>query len=455
MKNILEKITVLIVLRLYQVIWYLFLPFSLLYLFYRSINEPGYASDLSERLGFYKKGITGAYWCHAASLGEIRAARPLFNKLIRNGEKLLITTLTLSGKNAAYLEYQKEINKGNVLIVYAPLEISFLFKMFLKHFNPQCCIIFECDLWPVMIRSTAKEKIPLILAHAQYAEKGFKRDKKFPFLRASLVAKFDLILAKSGRHKKRFEYFGAKKILIMGDARFEQEIPRSHIVLASQIKEKFLKKRFVICFTSIGKGEFDIVRNIVCSLYKKFEDIFFIIVPRHPNDFQKYKGLFQGSSIRVETRTELLEGEIGLKLISESNFKKFRGLRLFWGDSLGELNFYMAMSDLVFMGDSFNNEGAHNIIEPYALHKPVIVGPSIFSIEYPALEALDAGILKKISERHELESELIKVYRDIKSNGSNKKQVMKIKNFYNNNKGASERFMHQMIDNNLLKMRNS
>ena len=98
-----------------------------------------------------------------------------------------------------------------------------------------------------MIASTQKEKIPLIFAQAQYPEKGFIRDKKFPFLKASLIEKFDLILAKSERHKKRFEYFGAKKVLVIGDTRFEQKVPVDQISMASKIKKKFLKK----CFYSV------------------------------------------------------------------------------------------------------------------------------------------------------------------------------------------------------------
>jgi len=200
------------VFNFYRVLWYLFLPIALLYFFYRSIKEPGYASELSERLSFYQKDIKGACWCHAVSLGEVRAARPIFDKLLLNGEKLLVTTLTLSGKNAVRLEYQAEIKLGKVAVVYAPLEITFFFKRFLARFKPRCCIILECDLWPVMIASTQKEQIPLIFAQAQYPEKGFIRDKNFPFLKASLIEKFDLILAKSDRHKRRFEYFGAKKV---------------------------------------------------------------------------------------------------------------------------------------------------------------------------------------------------------------------------------------------------
>ena len=59
----------------------------------------------------------------------------------------------------------------------------------------------------------------------------------------------------------------------------------------------------------------------------------------------------------------------------------------------------MAMSDIVFMGDSLNNEGSYNIIEPLAIKKPVIVGPSIWGIGTSALEALDAGIIKKLVDK--------------------------------------------------------
>jgi 3-deoxy-D-manno-octulosonic-acid transferase len=450
-----KKIFASAVFNLYQFLWHLFLPFALLYFFYRSLKEPGYASNLAERLGFYRKEFKGACWCHAVSLGEFRAARPIFKKLLVNREKLLITTLTLSGKSAAQQEYRKEIKEGKVLIVYAPLEINLMFKSFLKNFKPRCCIILECDLWPVMITATYKSKIPLIFAHAQYPEKGFIRDKKFPFLKASLIEKFDLILSKSARHKKRFEYFGAKKVLIMGDARFEQTIPSHQIVAASKLKNVALKNYFTICFASIGKQEFTIISEIIRDLHKKHKDIFFILVPRHPNDFDKYKILFEDSSITVKPRSEMVEIKSDFKIRDEKKIKHLNNFSLLWGDSLGELNFYMAMSDLVFMGDSLNNEGSHNIIEPFALQKPVLVGPSIWGIEYPALEALDVGILKKISGQKELASALVLAYHDKKRNNFDENQIENIKNFYKSNQGASGLFMDQMFNNKFLELNNN
>ena len=443
------------VFNLYKALWYLFLPIALLYFFYRSIKEPGYSSNLLERLSVYKKDFKGACWCHAVSLGEFRAARPIFNKLLLNGEKLLITTLTLSGKRAAQQEYHKELNENKVVIVYAPLEISLLLKRFLKNFKPKCCIILECDLWPVMVTTTYKEQVPLIFAQAQYPEKGFLRDKKFPFLKASLIEKFDLVLSKSERHKKRFEYFGAKKVLIMGDARFEQGVPSDQINAALKLKKIALKKYFTICFASIGKQEFEIISKIIRDLYKKHKDIFFILVPRHPNDFSKYKILFEDSLLNVKPRSEMVEIKTDFKICNEKKFKDLNNFSLLWGDSLGELNFYMAMSDLVFMGDSLNNEGSHNIIEPFALQKPVIVGPSIWGIEFPALEALDVGILKKIGGQKELASALDSAYYDKKRMNFDEYHAENIKKFYKSNQGASDTFMDQMVSNNFLELNKS
>ena len=107
------------------------------------------------------------------------------------------------------------------------------------------------------------------------------------------------------------------------------------------------------------------------------------------------------------------------------------------------------------MGDSLNNEGSHNIIEPFALEKPVIVGPSIWGIEYPALEALDIGILKKISGQKELASALVSAYHDKKRNNFDESQIKDIKNFYKSNQGASDRFMDQMVNNNFLELNNN
>ena len=57
----------------------------------------------------------------------------------------------------------------------------------------------------------------------------------------------------------------------------------------------------------------------------------------------------------------------------------------------------LAMSDLVVVGGGFMPKGSHNIIEPLALGKPVIVGPETWTIEYPAEEAIAAGVCRRVA----------------------------------------------------------
>jgi 3-deoxy-D-manno-octulosonic-acid transferase len=82
-----------------------------------------------------------------------------------------------------------------------------------------------------------------------------------------------------------------------------------------------------------------------------------------------------------------------------------------FGDSIGEINFYFKISEQIFMGDSFIDEGSHNIIEPLRLFKPVTVGPSIWGIEYPATEALAAGILTRVASPQDLLDHWLKIGR--------------------------------------------
>ena len=83
------------------------------------------------------------------------------------------------------------------------------------------------------------------------------------------------------------------------------------------------------------------------------------------------------------------------------------------------------------------------------------MGPSIWGIEYPALEALDVGILKKISGQKELASALVSAYHNKKNNSFNESQVKNIKNFYKSNQGASDLFMDQMFNNKFLELNNN
>jgi 3-deoxy-D-manno-octulosonic-acid transferase len=58
---------------------------------------------------------------------------------------------------------------------------------------------------------------------------------------------------------------------------------------------------------------------------------------------------------------------------------------------MGEMFMYYAACDVVLMGGSFLPYGAHSLIEPCALGKPVIIGPSTYNFAEATAAAVAAG----------------------------------------------------------------
>ncbi len=72
------------------------------------------------------------------------------------------------------------------------------------------------------------------------------------------------------------------------------------------------------------------------------------------------------------------------------------------GNSMREMFFYLSPANAVVVGGGFTEKGAHNVIEPLSLGKPVITGPYTWTIEFPAVEAEAAGVLTVVPNPRDL-----------------------------------------------------
>lgn len=370
----------------YSAIWTLGLPAALFYLWYRGRKEPLYFSALSERFGGGGAHFQGAIWIHAASLGELRAARSLISALLARGEKILVTTMTPAGRLAADQAFGVQIKNEYLAVKWIPFDAPWIVKRFLRRHRPKFGMILEIELWPGLMVVAKNSNVPMIMAQAQYPICSFLRDKPWPALRRHLVQGFALIMAKSAIHAARFQDCGATNVTVMGELRFDLPISSAHLAAAKALL-KYIKGRPVYCFASTHPQEDALLEPILKGLKESGKNPFFIYVPRHPAEFDATWDKLKRSGFKMIRRSQDLSTDL------TCGVKSFTGYDGIFGDSIGEINFYFELSDHVFMGDSFIDEGSHNIIEPLRLLKTVAVGPSIWGIEYPATEALAAEIL--------------------------------------------------------------
>ncbi|MGB0968754.1 MAG: 3-deoxy-D-manno-octulosonic acid transferase, partial [Halocynthiibacter sp.] len=120
-----------------------------------------------------------------------------------------------------------------------------------------------------------------------------------------------------------------------------------------------------------------------------------IYVPRAPERFDETGALLSAAGLNVMKRSDVLGDALDLTA-------DLAGCDVLLGDSMGEMYFYLSLADQVIVGGGFHPKGAHNVIEPLAVRKPVLVGPEIWTIEYPAFEAIEAGVVQHLQTDDDL-----------------------------------------------------
>ena len=368
----------------WRVLWFFAMPFILLYLWRRGRGDALYPKHLSERFGFHKSRSQDHVWIHAVSIGELRSAVPLIRQLLNAGEHVVTTHFTPVGRRAAQDVFDNEIAAGQLSAVWVPFDYGQAFNRFFKAFHPKYGLVMEVEFWPGMIMAARRARIPLFLCNGQYPTRSFERDRVKRLSRADIVPGFAGVMVKSQRQADRFASLGVKNIEITGELRFEQPIPKAQVAAGVAAKQAMQNGRPVIGLASVVDGEDQLFMDAMKAARWPQKPLF-VYVPRAPERFEITRELLQKAGLKVESRSQVFGADFDLKV----NLDDYEVLL---GDSLGEMFFYLSICDKVLVGGGFTNKGSHNISEPLALGKPVIVGPEIWTIEYPVVEAMDAGV---------------------------------------------------------------
>lgn len=380
----------------YALMWWVLLPVVLLYLFVRGRKDPDYTSHLPERFGRHRARLENPVWIHAVSLGEMRSATPLVRALLAEGETVLTTHFTPAGRREATREFAAEIAAGTVQVAWTPLEYGFAYRRFLRRFTPKYGLVMEIEVWPRMIMACRRHGVPLFMCNAQYPEKSFEKDGRGKGLRASLIAGFAGGFVKSQGQAERFAAAGMRNIHITGELRFDQPIPNCQLEAAAKCRKALTRGRPAFTLTSVVDGE----DAIYIDMIRQTSGVFFVYVPRAPERFDEVAEMLRKAGLSFARRSVLLDSDLGMKDPAPS-------IDVLLGDSMGEMYFYLSLCDRAIVGGGFVPKGAHNVIEPLALRKPVIVGPHIWTIEYPATEAMAAGVCHVVDTPAALQSEVL------------------------------------------------
>ncbi|MDE1960690.1 MAG: 3-deoxy-D-manno-octulosonic acid transferase, partial [Xanthomonadaceae bacterium] len=204
---------------------YLLTPVILYRLAIRGLRYPEYFSRWRERFGFFRDPkIRDSIWIHAVSMGEVNAAMPLIDALMKRyaDTPFVITTVTPTGS-----ERVRRVYGERVFNVYLPYDLPASIRRFLERVRPRLAVVMETEIWPNLFFECQARSIPLIVANARLSEKSFRGYGPVRPLAKSALASARYVAAQSATDAGRLRDLGAEpgRLGIFGNLKYDMSVP--------------------------------------------------------------------------------------------------------------------------------------------------------------------------------------------------------------------------------------
>lgn len=389
----------LLVRAFYSIILMLLSPFLLVKLLKKKAGKPSVGKRWKEYFGITPPLISEApIWIHTVSVGETIAATPLIKaikKAYPNTSILLTTTTTTGAEQAAKLGELVEHR-------YMPIDFSWCVRGLLKATRPRCLLIMETELWPNTLHTVSKADIPISVLNARLSERSCHRYQKVQPIFDLISRNVDLFLCQHIDDASRFNRLGVPtaKTSVTGSLKFDISIAPEITESGGTLRKQLGKDRPIWIAASTHEGEDEQLLKAHQKLLLDNPESLLILVPRHPERFASVIELSQ--SMKLET-------------VSRSSKDKIsEATQVYVADTMGEMLLLIQSADICFMAGSLIGDkvGGHNLLEPAALGKPMLNGPSYFNFTDIANQLLRAEALTICESSDQITDELRRLFSD-------------------------------------------
>jgi len=382
----------------YTLTMYLLTPVILYRLAVRGLRYREYFARWRERFGFFEHPhIRDSIWVHAVSMGEVNAAMPLIDALMRRYQNtpFVITTVTPTGS-----ERVRRVWGDRVFNTYLPYDLPASIRRFLDRVRPRVAVVMETEIWPNLFFECEDRNIPVIVANGRLSEKSLRGYGPIRPLARSALASARYVAAQSITDAARLHDLGADpdRLGVVGNLKYDMAVPPQLHEEARAMRASWGEQRPVWIAASTHDGEEMPVLKAHAEVLRRFPDALLLLAPRHPARFKPVVLACRSFGFVTRTRSE----DTGA--LSDT--------QCFVVDTLGELLRFYACADVAFVGGSLVPIGGHNVLEPAALSVPVLIGPKMFNFVEITASLIEAGAALQIAEADELGAVVTRLLAD-------------------------------------------
>ena len=336
---------------------------------------------LAERFGLISALDQTRPWIvlHAASVGEVMAAKPLIESLLRQYPEyqVCVSTFTPTGSQIV-----QKVFANSVTTVFLPFDLNAAVHLFLERLKPQLMIIMETEIWPNLLASCHKKGIPVVMFNARVSEHSSYA--RFRSLTAEALGCVQFIGARSASDLECLQGLGADphKSRVLCNIKYSVSVDESCKDQGRVFRGQWGNDRIVWLAASTHSGEDELVLSVYKALKKQWPDLLLILVPRHRERFDAVAQLCQASGHCVQRRSTGQAFTVDVDVVL--------------GDSMGELLSWYASADIALIGGSLLPQGGgHNPLEAAAFSLAIVSGSRVTNFQdlYPSMQEKQAVVL--------------------------------------------------------------
>lgn len=412
--------------RFYTFFLYLLMPFVILRLFLRSRKNPDYRKRIAERFAVNKNLPQNIdVWLHGVSLGEIVAATPLLEELLKLEKKVLVTTMTPTGSKQVLNKFANRVSHQ-----YVPYDLPTFLNRFFKSINAKAGIIMETEIWPNLIHCAHAHGVQLGLVNARISDKAYAQYTKTGKFFRTTLNKFNFIAAQTEIDAARYLQLGVDKdkVSVVGNIKFDIQYPGLKLKDFSSLQNSWGEQRPVfIAASTHDNEEMQLLQNLN-KLQRLVPDILLLIAPRHIERFNNVYELSKklGFNTALRSKVATINSRTDVVVL----------------DSIGELLGFFKLSNYAFVGGSLVPIGGHNVLEPIVMDVPVFCGPFMQNSKAICDELLAANAIVIAKDVDDLLTQLIEMSTDDRVRV---KQIANAKAVLEANRGVLGKYLDKVL----------
>lgn len=375
---------------------------------------------------------TECIWLHAVSVGEVNLLQGVLEGLRQRcpGLPIVISSSTDTGYDLAVSKY------GSERVFFCPLDFSWAVRRSIRNLRPAVLVLAELELWPNLIRHARGYDAEVLVVNGRLSDRSAAGYQRFSWLTSTAFRWISRVECQDDSSARNFIACGTppQNVSVSGSLKFDGA-PQSRAGVEVQSRTRWAGVdpwQVVWVVGSTQEGEEQMALDIYRRLSEKHAELRLILVPRHPERFNRVSELIASSGL-VAHRRSADGSQQHLDWTSD---------RVILVDTIGELRHWWGVGQIATVGGSFGNRGGQNMLEPAGYGNAVSFGPNTKNFAEIARGLLDAGGAVRVADADQLEAFVTRCLTDrpaADALGRSAQQVIR------QHRGATERTVDSLI----------